>query len=454
MKKRPSRRGRAYEEIREKPLLVREEMAVYEASSSLLFDSMGTFADSKTAPIHRWFQYPAGFSYRGVECVLAMHDIRPGHRVYDPFAGTGTTNVVCKWNCIESVGVEAHPFVFKVAKVKTTWDYDFEDLEKTAANFTLQLEANIHKAIQEDLSSMPELVTKCFSHENLQRLRFIRREISDLKVRKYRDLFSLALTSTLRQCSAAATGWPYIAPKKKIKEKDGQECFVGQLYRMIGDLELTPPISRKVPCEIVNEDARSTSLPDATFDFAFTSPPYLNNYDYADRTRLEGYFNGHFRTWGEITEKVRDRLIISATTQINRSEHNAGDIVIQALKDASPPMAHEIQDKVGTLSRRRLEKGGKKSYDIMVGQYFNDMTLCLEDCFRVLRPGSCFVLILGDSAPYGVHIPTEQYLAQIGLGVGFREASVRRLRTRGGKWPGNPQRHHVPLQESILTLKR
>jgi hypothetical protein len=90
----------------------------------------------------------------------------------------------------------------------------------------------------------------------------------------------------------------------------------------------------------------------------------------------------------------------------------------------------------------------------MVGQYFNDMTLTLIDVHRVLRKGGSIVLILGDSAPYGVHIPTEQYLGELGLGVGFKEYRVMELRQRGKKWRGNTQRHHVALRESILTLQK
>ena len=107
MSRRSVRGSKDYPGVNEKPLLVREEAVVYEARSLLLSANMGTFADSKTAPIHGWFHYPAGFSYRAVESILDHHGVRPGHRVYDPFAGTGATGVLCKWRCIESVGVEA-----------------------------------------------------------------------------------------------------------------------------------------------------------------------------------------------------------------------------------------------------------------------------------------------------------------------------------------------------------
>jgi hypothetical protein len=63
-------------------------------------------------------------------------------------------------------------------------------------------------------------------------------------------------------------------------------------------------------------------------------------------------------------------------------------------------------------------------------------------------------LVLGDSAPYGVHIPTEEYLGLLGIGIGFSSYRVHDLRVRGGKWGHNTQRHKVMLKESILTLTK
>ena len=80
------------------------------------------------------------------------------------------------------------------------------------------------------------------------------------------------------------------------------------------------------------------------------------------------------------------------------------------------------------------------------------MLQVFRETLRVLGPGAPFLLILGDSAPYGVSIPTETYLGEIGKAVGFARYEVEELRTRGGKWPDNPQRHKLPLKECMLTL--
>ncbi|MEW5719564.1 MAG: DNA methyltransferase [Chloroflexota bacterium] len=433
--------------------VAKDSRAIYLPPATEAQSQYGTFADSKHAPVHRWFQYPAGFSYRAVEYVLEEHGIAPGKVVYDPFAGTATTLVVCKSKGVESYGVEAHPFVFEVASVKTFWDYGFAQLDSLAARLILEIRSGLGRAESIDLAQTPELVRKCFSDANLRKLLFIRARIQELD-EPYRAFFTVALTCALRQASGAATGWPYIAPKKRIQEKDGVQVFTKQVYQMISDLKTTPAQFRRTPCHLVLGDARHTEFEAEKFDLSFTSPPYLNNYDYADRTRLETYFNGFASTWGDITEKVRSRLIMSATTQINRSDFDSANIISDNLREIVPDLAADLQSSVNKLSRLRLTHGGKKSYDIMIGQYFNDMTLALADNYRVLKPGTKSIWILGDSAPYGVHISTEEILGRIGLALGFRSYTIQQLRKRGDKWKGNTQRHHVALKESILTLTK
>ncbi|MER3513726.1 MAG: hypothetical protein C4310_04470 [Chloroflexota bacterium] len=105
-------------------------------------------------------------------------------------------------------------------------------------------------------------------------------------------------------------------------------------------------------------DARQPyPLEPESIDLAVTSPPYLNNYDYADRTRLEMYFWGWVRSWRDITEKVRDKLIIAATTQIRRTEFEC-EPISPAVHSLDPRLYKELADKVNELKERRLSKGG------------------------------------------------------------------------------------------------
>lgn len=422
-------------------------------------ERLGTFQDSLRAPIHRWFKYPAGYSYRLVEALIEDYGLDARSWLLDPFVGSGTTSVVAKQRGVNSVGIEAHPFVHWVAKVKCFWEYEMGQLHRSIQKLLTHLYHMPHVPGDESLNEFPQLVRKCYSGRNLWALKYIHDSIEEHSpTPEIADFFRLALTDTLRTASKAGTGWPYIAPSKyhEKAERPALEVFSQTVQGMYRDL-VTVLAKRRIAdieTRLLLMDARQPyPLESESIDLAVTSPPYLNNYDYADRTRLEMYFWGWARSWRDITEKVRDKLIIAATTQIRRTEFEENPIS-PAIRTLEAQLYGELADKVGQLRERRLYKGGKKSYDLMVAGYFNDMLLIIQQVYRVLKPYATFVMVLGDSAPYGVYIPTEEYLGRLALAVGFRDYRVQNLRERGGKWGHNPQRHKVMLKEGILWLRK
>jgi DNA modification methylase len=423
----------------------------------------GTFRDSLRAPVHGWFTYPAGFSYKAVEHTIKEANLKQGKStIYDPFMGSGTTNIVARSLGFNSMGVEAHPFVYRITKTKLNWDIDFQEVQESLELLERKVSlAKVPNDLKKHLENeFPELINKCFLPETLFQLVTIRDAIQKFKVsQKVLEFLRTALICVLRDVSIAATGWPYIAPNKiKITSmsKKGWETYKNRVYKMYGDLT---EIKRKAwtgktSHKIIHGDSRDTtkSIEDNSADHIFTSPPYLNNFDYADRTRLEMYFMGDAKNWGDISEQVRTKLMTSATTQISRT-----DSKYEFLKDFQNecPSEYEfLSDAVYKLSELRNTKGGKKSYDLLTAGYFNDIYQILKDNFRILKKGSKALYILGDSAPYGVHIPTDELIGKIGVSIGFKNYDIQVLRERGGKWEKNPQRHNVMLRESVVILNK
>jgi len=442
------------------------EMLVSEIADSISQKEWGTFKDSLKAPIHQWFTYPAGFSYKAVESSIKNHNIKKGHTIYDPFMGSGTTNVVAKKLAVNSYGLEAHPFIFEIAKAKLDWSITTKEVTDALQNIEgeiLSHNKDISESTQDALrKEFPELILKCYEKNTLQELLIIRDSIAKQKLNdKTNRLLFVGLASLLRQISSVATGWPYIAPKKKKTTSNGKLPFIEYkkfILGMLYDIELT--ISQADPYyadsnhNIFNADSRNTLglIENSSIDHIFTSPPYLNNFDYADRTRLELYFFGKAKTWGDITRTIRSKLMTSATTQILRNDPRY--ILSNELHVCCPEVFSYLCNAVQQLSQLRLQKGGKKSYDLLVAGYFNDMYESLKDAFRVLKNGKTAVYVLGDSAPYGVHVPTDLFIGKIGIGLGFSDYKIEVLRPRGGKWGNNPQRHKVNLRESVVTLRK
>jgi hypothetical protein len=161
-----------------------------------------------------------------------------------------------------------------------------------------------------------------------------------------------------------------------------------------------------------------------------TSPPYLNNFDFAEMTRMLLYFWGIASSWGDITEKVRRPLIVNTTTALNGHKAKQG----RYRANVSTRLLPALNEIVATLAKRKLEKNGKKDYDLLVYPYFSQMTDVLRESFRVLRRGAPIHIVVADAALYGVHVSTPQFLQTSMEDIGFRQVECEILRARGHRW--------------------
>ena len=59
-------------------------------------------------------------------------------------------------------------------------------------------------------------------------------------------------------------------------------------------------------------------IDDDSINLTITSPPYLNNMTMQTGPEWRTYFLGIYENWNDISKNVRDKLLISATTQVNK----------------------------------------------------------------------------------------------------------------------------------------
>jgi hypothetical protein len=79
-------------------------------------------------------------------------------------------------------------------------------------------------------------------------------------------------------------------------------------------------------------------------------------------------------------------------------------------------------------------------------------TKVLQSLRRVCKKKSRVCFIIGDSAPYGIHIPVEKMLADLGLSAGFEYSTFEKIRDRNIKWNSN-RKHGIPLKEGRLWFE-
>jgi hypothetical protein len=265
------------------------------------------------------------------------------------------------------------------------------------------------------------------------------------------ELVWLALTSILRPTSRAGTAqWQYILPNKTKKNViHPLLAFQRQIAIVTADLKWMQARTKRSRAEIIEGDARTFAKSmSQRVDAVITSPPYANNYDYADALRFEMTFWGDVTGWGDIHDTVRKYLIVSSSQHSSRERLKFSDLLES---DAVEPIRDELGVVMEQLARVRETRGGKKHYHTMIGAYCRDISLVLRQLRIACKPGSRMCWVIGDSAPYGVYCPIERWIAELAIAAGFRQHHFDKLRDRNIKWKN--RKHGVPLKEGILWIE-
>lgn len=407
--------------------------------------SSSTFLDNLSLPIHRWFRFSAGFSARWVTKLIEREKKNGRYRILDPFSGSGTVLLQSELSGVESIGIEAHPFVFRVARAKLFWREDpqsFYDYAQSILDMARSLRGISYDA--------PPLLNKSFPPEVLQKLISLR-TAWEMKAdaSPVSELTWLALVSIVRESSPVGTAqWQYVLPKKKkANPVDPYDAFARKIKLMSEDMRYRQAYDFGPKPFLHRGDARECrNVPDGWADLVITSPPYPNNYDYADATRLELTFMGEIRGWGDLQDAVRKYLVRSCTQHVARLDGDA--LLCDPLLD---PIKQEIRAVYEKLKEERKQHGGKKPYHNMVVAYFYDMAKMWHALRRVTATDSLVCFVVGDSAPYGVYVPVDRWLGELAVAAGFKSYLFEKTRDRNIKWKN--RKHRVPLHEGRLWIK-
>jgi len=290
-------------------------------------DYSATFADNMKMPIHKWYRYTAGFSASWVNQLIRQEKTNGRTRIIDPFAGSGTVLLESEFEGVESFGVEAHPYIYKIAKAKLDWNFPADKFKSEALSLLRKAKA---KTITK--TEFPKLIASCYPIEIIQKLEALKQTWLETEQEEEIKNFNwFIITSILRTTSPVGTAqWQYIQPTKtKAKVIDAFVAFEVKVNDMYLDMKRTQNrFTNVVDSKILNEDARNIqSIPDGWGDLVITSPPYANNYDYADATRLEMTFWGDISGWADLQENVRKHLVRACTQHVSKLADEVESII-------------------------------------------------------------------------------------------------------------------------------
>lgn len=407
----------------------------------------GTFTPNNKLPVHRWYRFSAGFSAAWAQSVIREH-CAEGGGVLDPYVGSGTVLLASEDEGVPSYGVEAHPFVRRVAAAKL--------LRKAgAAEYRLMMDEIDDLATdllgQRPDEHWPKLINKCYSPEALRSLSAINEATNEVSAGSdMAELAWLTLVCSLRAASSAGTAqWQYVLPRKrKARVPDAFEVWASVADSFHEDMALQTELAGPAAVLVAGDARTCDGVPDGFASLVVTSPPYPNNYDYADATRLEMTFFREVEGWSGLHDVVRRHLMRSCTQHVAKEVTPLEEVISSAVL---APIAAELRGVTTELSEVRLTKVGKKAYHEMIAFYFLDSAATWHALRRTTATPSKVCFVIGDSAPYGVYVPVVEWLSALAVAAGFKNPRFEKIRDRNVKWKN--RKHRVPLVEGRLWVE-
>ena len=349
---------------------------------------------------HSYHRYPAKFIPQLVERLFDEYIPDREAHINDPFCGCGTTIATAISRGFKASGTDINKIAHLITRVKSTPiepNYlnskvgrflsiigDSEDAQITLWN------KDIEPLIPE---RHIERINYWFTEENKVELGKILRIIHEEDDETVRDLFLVAFSHILKNCSIWLQGStkptrdfkktpakPYETLKRHLRKMQrGNETFYNTVPSEVRD-KLDSYLNVKIA------DARRQPVPDGSVDLIVSSSPYVTSYEYADLHQLS-------TIWLDLAEDLKEYRREFIGTSYKRYE----------CRILRSKLALDIVNKM-------LESSQKMAKEIEA--FFIDMEQVFDENSRILKPGGRCCYVIGDTRLRGVDILNAEVFAE------------------------------------------
>ena len=409
-----------------------------------------SFQANKEEPFFRWFKYKEGFSSSLVKYFLQEYGGN-GKRIFDPFAGAGTTLFTAQEMGLQSVGIELLPVgVFAMQARQSAVAVPVEEMRQQTKNFFRTLNDNpdiYHQEIEIRINHIP--ITKdAFPPKTEKVLNLFLDFCDKIESEQIKNLLRFAAFSILEEISYTRKDGQYLRwdyrsgrnlsgkPFDKGTIFSFEEALLRKTDQIVTDISPadnrclfdTPETERKKPDHPIRiiEGSCLSELPkfeSGHFDFIVTSPPYCNRYDYTRTYALELVFLGFD------SKQIRDlrQTMLSCTVE-NKEKTDQLRTMYRSLGrdedfetvlrtyNRSAAMS-EVNHVLGELNRKKLLNN--TNVPRMVKNYFFEMCFIIFELARITKSSGHCVMV-NDNVRYGgEEIPVDLILAEFAEQFGW-----------------------------------
>ncbi len=360
-------------------------------------------SDEVDRHVHSLARYPSKFVPLIPRWAIETFS-KPGDKIADPFAGSGTTSVEALLQGRHAFAADVSPFACLATRAKTT--RVSPEIVRGAASAILawldQEKIVIKTGARFDLDEF------WFNLQHLDEFETIRQYICKYIPAEVKDFFLLCLASTVRKFGYQDEAQIKVKrDQKKVASGTPRpiDVFRRQLPKQVDRLctfmQLASP---GLASEVVQQSADIPWARLEEVDLLITSPPYINAMNYPMTHRYENLLLGYV----DADEKHDHEREYIGTERVRASEYRMLRTVGSDWSCA--PALDEMLAQV---------YAGEPKRSFICYQFFTAMRAAMSGWARLLKPGARIVLVCGTNRIRGVSIDTvgilKSFLADAGL---------------------------------------
>jgi DNA modification methylase len=329
----------------------------------------------------------------------------PGDVVLDPMVGSGTTILEAFLTRRRGIGFDIDPMALRLCKVKVTplaleeiatarkqvLRRAQESLQQDGTELRQQLDARFEKAERKFLDYW-------FLPSTQLELMALIREIECVQDPDIREFLELAFSATIITKSGGVSMARDLAHTRphRVYDKTPRPALDEYRKRLSKNLNSLTTLARgSGTVELFRGDAQTLALRDQTVDLIVTSPPYASNaIDYMRAHKFSLVWFGHS---------------LESLSQLRR-QYIGHDAVSGVELVELPDSARQVIASLAQVDPKKAR---------VLHRYYSEMTRCLAEMARVLKPGKAAIVVIGSSTMRGMDTRTDVCLGEIGKRVGF-----------------------------------
>ena len=404
--------------------------------------SLGSNFGTKPLAFQNWRRIKEAYTPELVARAVGETSNALGRKVrscIDPFAGSGTTPLTCQFLGVVPTAIEVNPYLADLTESKLTPVDSCLAVRRLGEVLGTSASIDPRAYYSEGPPTFVEPGRNgkyLFSYSVASRLASLLDAILQIPEVAVRRMFRVLLgTAASAVCNATVSGKGR-RYRANWEDRDIQPSLLDQQFSEAVRSALldTHRFAKRatLKSQVVRGDARRQLRTIQNIDLAVFSPPYPNSFDYTDIYNIELWALRYLKERQHNVELRQATL--RSHVQIKRDMTSITTIPI--IRDA----IEEVRTSANLWD---------KLIPDMIGAYFDDMSLILNELRRIVPPKGRVYIVVGDSRYSGVDVPVAAGLCEVAHRKGFavvKSELLRRKRTspqQGGR---------LELGESLITL--